>query len=1114
MLLKLIPARQEPTIHFSLCFKDLPSELPTPAAWTSQLSHLMHEDLEVPVTLLSLDRAAGVTCLLEDVTLDMEKGEVRCRFIDGSVDGWYFGAGGKVHGDALVDSLEGIVRDVKESTVEDERIMREREQEREKERLKALERTRSMSLSSASRVRGKSPKHKRQRSLFMHIVSSIGSIITLTSPTTPSPLPFASPSLHGSRSASDPSASSPNSAPSSYSSLPCPPSPTPLPSPGTSPRARALRRAARSALVDTYSRFVLPELVRRFNRVGCTIRVVGNEIEMSNDNAHAFGHQPEHQNQDSGGFCVWILHSMRRRALERMEQILEESGVNAECLTAQTPPWSVAEEPSRICDSGANQEVPSGFEATTMPVPLSFSDDEDEKTEVDADTKENSDNADGDSDVSETETLETDTDGSSVHTPSTMSHVQCYPRPNTRTSIASSSSSDSSSSNSSASSEGRPVTPTDVHPPAPTKALPSLPVEAQLQEPTHDQTPPFVSHHRRLSLPEHPHPHLPQTPSPSQYRTSHLSSVALSEYTQLQDLRTRLGQLVLFDASQARVSADEIKSRLEVLAVRSRRRAWSNKALSLTARSVIARANGSATLGLATPFRGSSLARYAWTLEDFIRDAAASGSPSKASSYGSLSVVYGALAKSSFPSSRPRLRPRIDYEAALAAAVVEHPSGHADDEDDGDDKLVEREFEMYEEFPGPSPIGGRARRHHRRRDVGMSSMRGRGGATGVGRLFPVSEEMEGEDSQEFVMSLSVQRRGRPRRTLAERTFMGCDEVRVEGYDEDDEFGDVGDYLEHADLEVDDGLEDQRELDLELGMGFGASDVDAYSADIDGLGTNMDRLEMGFVERPKIRPRVRTSSMMGVFVQKAKGVQRSLQGGGHRLKMPQTPQLQPRKLPQPLPDQPQETTQHRKNATGLTENSLLCQPMSAVSKVPQDAQRQPQLKTTKAVAAPPSHGNAPLPNLPPSSPTSTRKAMDVPRSPTPTPIYTQVEIDMVTDDSVQISISGMDDFDPSAAYGIKGAALPLSLPNPSRIALGLPKVPLPVGPQVDAGYGLGVDAQTQEEFTLAMDLPRRAQPPHSTPPHSTPPHPTTSFDTSSFDLHTPPLPSSTLFDPRG
>src|SRR4051812_46113418 len=41
------------------------------------------------------------------------------------------------------------------------------------------------------------------------------------------------------------------------------PTPTSIPLPGTSPRARALRRAARSALVDTYRRFVLTELTQR-----------------------------------------------------------------------------------------------------------------------------------------------------------------------------------------------------------------------------------------------------------------------------------------------------------------------------------------------------------------------------------------------------------------------------------------------------------------------------------------------------------------------------------------------------------------------------------------------------------------------------------------------------------------------------------------------------------------------------------------------------------------------------------------------------------------------------------------------------------------------------------
>ena len=40
--------------------------------------------------------------------------------------------------------------------------------------------------------------------------------------------------------------------------------------------------------------------------------------------------QHKRQNQDAGRFCLWVLHGMRHRALERMEQILAESGVDVE----------------------------------------------------------------------------------------------------------------------------------------------------------------------------------------------------------------------------------------------------------------------------------------------------------------------------------------------------------------------------------------------------------------------------------------------------------------------------------------------------------------------------------------------------------------------------------------------------------------------------------------------------------------------------------------------------------------------------------------------------------------------------------------------------------------
>ena len=61
--------------------------------------------------------------------------------------------------------------------------------------------------------------------------------------------------------------------------------------PGLSPRA--LRRRARSTLVDAFRRFVLPELSRRF---------------------------PVH------GYYVWVLQSMLRRTLARMSELVDLFG--------------------------------------------------------------------------------------------------------------------------------------------------------------------------------------------------------------------------------------------------------------------------------------------------------------------------------------------------------------------------------------------------------------------------------------------------------------------------------------------------------------------------------------------------------------------------------------------------------------------------------------------------------------------------------------------------------------------------------------------------------------------------------------------------------------------
>lgn len=175
MLLKLIPRRQEPTIHFSISFAELPGSLPFPASWTVQMSHLIREDLEVPATLHSLDRAAGIPSLLEEVSLDLELREVRCRFIDGSVEQFAFDHNGETLAGRFTDALENIVTVVAESTREDERAALEQKRVREKQRTRSM----SVAVVPAAPVKPDSKvvvKHKKHRSLFMQFVSCVGCV--------------------------------------------------------------------------------------------------------------------------------------------------------------------------------------------------------------------------------------------------------------------------------------------------------------------------------------------------------------------------------------------------------------------------------------------------------------------------------------------------------------------------------------------------------------------------------------------------------------------------------------------------------------------------------------------------------------------------------------------------------------------------------------------------------------------------------------------------------------------------------------------------------------------------------------------------------------------------
>ena len=205
----------------------------------------------------------------------------------------------------------------------------------------------------------------------------------------------------------------------------------------------------------------------------------------------------------------------------------------------------------------------AGFSATTMTVPLSFSDEGGSTENENAST--NASNGIGNREVEDD--LETITDGSSVHTPSSTSHIgtgfmegSCTASPPGLTTLSSFSTST-----------------TIQHPPLPSNPLLSNP------QPT---------------LPPHFN----------------------FEYTQLFRLRERLHSLILFADSQARIAEDEKRNREEILLVRGRRRAWLNAELGV-GKGVWGRkdSGGAATgmgqmqWGFAAPFKSSPLARHSWS---------------------------------------------------------------------------------------------------------------------------------------------------------------------------------------------------------------------------------------------------------------------------------------------------------------------------------------------------------------------------------------------------------------------------------------------------------------------------------------------------------------------
>lgn len=234
MLIRVIPLPPLPTILFTITFPNLTRDLPMPPYWDAQLQRLAAEDLEIPHSIHSLDKAAWIAALLQEVTFDMTSLTVSALFIDHSVEEW------PLMGRECVSALESVLRDVNDSALESEQ-----------ERADAPPPTPPAPLPPP--VQAKHSKHKKQRSLLMSLVASLVPSCASFPPTPP------------------PSQTIPALSPA--------PSAPSVPSLS----ARVLRRRARSTLVDAYRSYVLTELKTRLHSGGFSPWIVSSMLRRATE---------------------------------------------------------------------------------------------------------------------------------------------------------------------------------------------------------------------------------------------------------------------------------------------------------------------------------------------------------------------------------------------------------------------------------------------------------------------------------------------------------------------------------------------------------------------------------------------------------------------------------------------------------------------------------------------------------------------------------------------------------------------------------------------------------------------------------------------------------------
>ncbi|KAG8929668.1 hypothetical protein FRC02_005257 [Tulasnella sp. 418] len=327
MNLRVIPAvASAPTVIFSLNWHSLPSALPFPHYYSSQLVACQENSIHPPRNSLALDKAVGFMVLIDSVTFDLSKDLVTVACNDGQSYQWSISQVG-----GFKDALEAVLKCVKDSGVEAEK-------EKKAAAAAALAAANPKTVapsasqesipSSTASTSSSSSSTKRHRTASGIFSSLVASFITPTSSSsqsdTSSPAHLAHLYAYRQRRKSSQTfhkqhVDHPSNPRQTFNTSPV-------------PQSRFLRRQARAKLVDIFRFYVASVLNEKMREHG----IVGEELKSRGilddlDEEHAVGDVSDAQSgvggyTSAGGYVGYMARSQLRNAFA---EFAKEQAVSA-----------------------------------------------------------------------------------------------------------------------------------------------------------------------------------------------------------------------------------------------------------------------------------------------------------------------------------------------------------------------------------------------------------------------------------------------------------------------------------------------------------------------------------------------------------------------------------------------------------------------------------------------------------------------------------------------------------------------------------------------------------------------------------------------------------------